>query len=82
MKYFARIYPDEGAFSVEFADCPGCLTFGSTREKALANAKEALEGWLEAHLGTKQMPPMPTTTEGEPVEIDEFLARTLERRWG
>ena len=36
--------------SVWIADAPdlrGCMTHGSTRAEAIANAAEAMEGWLE-----------------------------------
>ena len=47
ISYKARIsrQGNEG-FLVEFPDLPGCLTEGQTLEEALANAKEALSGWL------------------------------------
>ncbi len=41
------IEPDEGGF---YATCPalkGCSTQGDTYEEALANIKEAIEGYLE-----------------------------------
>ena len=45
-----RVYPalitrDGDGFGVSFPDLPGCLTCADTPEEALANAKEALEGW-------------------------------------
>jgi antitoxin HicB len=39
---------EEGGFSVSVPDLPGCHTQGETREEALAMAKEAIEGYLEA----------------------------------
>lgn len=44
MFYTARIYEDEGKFSVEFPDLDGCFTFGDTLEEALAMAKAARMG--------------------------------------
>lgn len=43
MFYTAKIYKDDGKFSVEFPDLDGCFTFGDTMEEALKMAKEALE---------------------------------------
>ncbi len=38
---------EEGGFSVAVPALPGCYTQGETIEEALANAREAAEGWLE-----------------------------------
>lgn len=40
--------PKEGeAFGVHFPDIPGCFSAGDTLDEAVANAKEALAGFLE-----------------------------------
>ncbi len=39
---------EEGGYTVEFPQLPGCVTEGDTFEEALANAKEALDLWLAA----------------------------------
>jgi antitoxin HicB len=45
--YYARIRKQRGgAHLVEFPDLPGCLTEGDSPREALANAREALSGWL------------------------------------
>lgn len=48
LAYPARIRydRDDRAYLVEFPDLPGCLTYGSTKAEALANAEEALSGYL------------------------------------
>jgi predicted RNase H-like HicB family nuclease len=38
---------EEGFFVAEVPALPGCLSQGNTREEALDNIKEAIEGWLE-----------------------------------
>ncbi|MHB1486963.1 MAG: type II toxin-antitoxin system HicB family antitoxin [Acidimicrobiales bacterium] len=38
----------EGGFTVSVPDLPDVVTEGETREEALAMAKEAIEGYLEA----------------------------------
>jgi predicted RNase H-like HicB family nuclease len=48
MKVKVRVYPGEDGYVV--AECPalpGCASQGKTREEALANIREAIEGWLE-----------------------------------
>lgn len=44
---------------VEFPDAPGCQTFATSRTKLIAEAHDALVGWLEAHLETGRAPPVP-----------------------
>ena len=41
--------PDQesGGYSVSVPALPGALSQGSNREEALANIREAMEGWLE-----------------------------------
>lgn len=38
---------DEGGFHVWCPALKGCHSFGETRELALTNIREAIEGWLE-----------------------------------
>ena len=42
------IYPGEdGYWIVECPSLPGCVSQGKTKTEAIANIKEAIEGWLE-----------------------------------
>ncbi|MBC8285883.1 MAG: type II toxin-antitoxin system HicB family antitoxin [Nitrospinae bacterium] len=48
MKVHVSIEEDEqGYFVAEVPALPGCLSQGKTREEAIDNIKEAIEGWLE-----------------------------------
>lgn len=48
MKLHVIIEKDEaGYYAVEVPALPGCLSQGKTYEEAIANIKEAIEGWLE-----------------------------------
>jgi len=48
MKLHVTIEQDEAGYYVaEVPALPGCLSQGKTREEAIANIKEAIEGWLE-----------------------------------
>ena len=38
----------EGGYSVQVAELSGCISQGENRNDALANIKEAIEGYLEA----------------------------------
>lgn len=49
MKYRVLIEPDEdGVFVAEVPSLPGCVTQGSTRSEAMANAREAIAGYLDS----------------------------------
>jgi predicted RNase H-like HicB family nuclease len=42
------IYPGEdGYWVVECPSLPGCISQGKTREEAVANIREAIEGYIE-----------------------------------
>ena len=48
MKLRVIIEQDEkGYYIADVPAFPGCLSQGKTREEAIANIKEAIEGWLE-----------------------------------
>lgn len=87
MQYVAILKREGANTLVSFPDCPGCQTFGRTRERALLNAREALEGWLESHLVAGDAPPQPTRRETRsssrlaPVSISPILAVRIQLRW-
>jgi predicted RNase H-like HicB family nuclease/DNA-binding XRE family transcriptional regulator len=87
MVYVAKLTREGLNTLVSFPDCPGCQTFGRTLERALANAREALEGWLEAHLVSGEAPPTPRLSQSQktaryaPVRISPILAVRLQLRW-
>ena len=48
MKLRVIVEQDEAGYYVaEVPALPGCLSQGKTQEEAIANVKEAIEGWLE-----------------------------------
>lgn len=87
MHYVAYISKEGRHTLAEFPDCPGCQTFSDGED--LANvALEALEGWLEAHLVSGQIPPRPVERTGAPngvtmarIAVRPGLAAALEIRW-
>ncbi len=52
------IYPGEdGYWIAEVPSLPGCNSQGATREEALANIKDAIEGYLEVlHAAGRPIP--------------------------
>ena len=58
MKLHVLIEQDEaGYFVAEVPALPGCLSQGKTREEALVNVKEAVEGWFEVMEGKRGVDP-------------------------
>ena len=48
MKFRVVVHPaEEGGFWAEVPALAGCVSEGETLEEALANIREAAEGWLE-----------------------------------
>jgi len=67
VKYLVTLEHDEDGFIVaECPSLPGCLSQGKTREEALANIKDAIEGYLESL--RKHGEPLPNTEVTE-VEV-------------
>ena len=87
MRYPAIITRENGATLAEFPDAPGCQTF--TRDDDLCErAQEAIEGWLEAHLADREVPPRPSAKprarQGATIEwipISPTLGVRLALRW-
>lgn len=79
--YRAKLTKEGDRWLVEFPDCPGCQTFGESREHALERAQEALDGWLESHLFLFRVPPRPVATEGEPIVVASEIAGEIEQVW-
>jgi len=57
----------DGGFSVYVPDLPGCASQGETEEEALANIREAIEGYIE---GLK--------ADGLPVPEPQTMIKTVE----
>lgn len=58
MKLHVIIEQDEkGYYVAEVPALPGCLSQGKTRAEAIANIKEAIEGWLEVMESKKSFDP-------------------------
>lgn len=86
MRYFARLTPEKRQILVDFPDCPGCQSYGGNRAQAITRGKEALEGWLEAHLATGEAPPKPRprkpVIEGSAsILVSPILSVRLGLRW-
>lgn len=48
MKYYAKLIKENNYYIVTFPDLPNVNTFGNTKEEALQNAYDALNGCIES----------------------------------
>jgi predicted RNase H-like HicB family nuclease len=68
MKYRIILEQDEdGIFVVECPVLPGCVSQGKTREEAIKNIQEAIQGYLGSL--QKHGDPIPPSIEEELVDI-------------
>lgn len=68
MKFRIIIEQDEdGTYVVECPTLPGCISQGKTREAALKNIRDAIEGYLASL--KKHNEPIPPPIEEEVAEI-------------
>ncbi len=68
MKYRITIEQDEeGTYIAECPTLPGCLSEGKTREEAIQNIKDAIEGYLASL--KKHNEPIPLPIQEELIEI-------------
>ncbi len=68
MRYRVLIERDEdGVFVARCPNLPGCVSEGKTRKKAMANIREAIEGYLESLRAHGD--PIPPSIDEEVVEI-------------
>ena len=61
--------PSEGGYTVTVPGLPGCITEGDTFEEAVANAQEAIQGYLEA-LTKEGLPCPPSAPELTFAEVE------------
>jgi antitoxin HicB len=70
--YTIHIEPaEEGGYVVTVPSLPGCVTEGDTYEQAIANAHEAIEGFVEALVKAGQ----PIPVEPAPTHPIEALVQ-------
>ena len=64
MKLKVLLHPaEEGGFWVEVPALPGCISEGDSRDEAIANIREAAEGWLEVSAEQAGIDPLAQVVE-------------------
>ncbi len=59
---------EEGVFVAECPALPGCVSQGTTREEALQNIKDAMQGYLKSL--RKHNEPIPPSINEEIIEVN------------
>jgi len=68
---------DNGTFLVRFADVPEAITFGATKEEALAHAQDALLTVFDAYIKDRRDIPQPSERRGVSVEVPALEASKI-----
>lgn len=68
MRYTVLITREDDAYIVDVPALPGCHTYGDTIDEALANAREAIEVYIETLRDRGE--PIPEDTETQAVRVD------------
>src|SRR6266581_5261660 len=68
---------DNGTFLVRFADVPEAITYGDTKEEALAHAQDALLTAFDAYIKDRRDIPEPSERGGASVEVPALEASKI-----
>ncbi len=71
---------DDGTFSAEILEFPGCFAEGDTANEAIQNLEAAAEAWIEASLAQGQEIPEPEMNQGYGGKVALRLPRSLHRK--
>jgi len=59
---------EDGIFVAECPTLPGCISQGKTRDEAVENVKDAMQGYIESL--KKHNEPIPPSIQEDVVEVD------------
>ena len=83
MKYFAEIKVEDNSNIVTFPDLPNVSTFGDTKEEAIQNAFDALNGCIESDFERGFKIPEPKTYSGKqytPIPLKPHIELSIKLR--
>ncbi|MDR0669768.1 MAG: type II toxin-antitoxin system HicB family antitoxin [Treponema sp.] len=80
MTYYCTIETEGDEYIAQFPDMTNIVTCGFSHEEALAMAKEALDGCLEADISRGNVISPPVCRDGYPVTVAPHIALSLRLR--
>ena len=82
MQYYCKLQKVKGMILVSFPDLPNVQTYGDTKEEALMNAAEALNGCLASDVARGLLPPDTTykAKTAYPIEVDPHILIAIQIR--
>jgi antitoxin HicB len=80
MIYYCTIEKEGDEYIAQFPDMTNIVTSGLTHEEAIAMAKEALDGCLEADVSQGNIIPKPKFKNGYPVSVANHITVSLQLR--
>jgi antitoxin HicB len=80
MVYYCTIKKEGDEYIAQFPDMSNVVTCGFSHEEALAMAKEALDGCLEADISRGNAIPPPANKKGYPITVANHIVVALRLR--
>jgi antitoxin HicB len=82
MEFFCKLELVDGMTLVSFPDLPNVQTYGDSKEEALFNAAEALNGSLASDVARGLLPPEPAfqAKSGYPIEVEPHILIAIQIR--
>ena len=80
MVYHCTIEKEGKEFIAQFPDMPNVVTCGFSKDEALAMAKEALDGCLEADISQGNIVPKPSFKKGHPITVANHITVAMQLR--
>jgi antitoxin HicB len=78
--YHCTIEKEGEEYIAQFPDMPNIVTCGFSMEEAIAMAKEALDGCLEADISQGNTIPEPSFKRGHPITVANHITVALQLR--
>ena len=81
LKYpFVLERDEDGSYFIEYPDLPGCMTCGTSIEKAINMGEDAKRSWITSALTDNDFIPEPKTVEDYPDNFKLRLPKSLYRQ--